>query len=207
MRSWALDTGRCFGYTAARTRGENSDAKNGERSSVCRGPVRWAIIRTPCGCGIGCRNLRRCIQDKRAALDYPHLRNNLSRSVKTFRCDAIRLTRMRHHHQTHGLNRWMIHGGMIVNHSRHGVRRLAAVALTFQARVAFAHERAEPGRSNNAGHQDSQENYRSCGSSRHFRKLYLRPYEMRKLVQGLSSQFPPTTRTTARDCPNPWKYA
>jgi len=32
----------------------------------------------------------------------------------------------------------MIHGGMIVSHSGHRVRRLIAVALTFRRRVAFA---------------------------------------------------------------------
>ena len=53
-------------------------------------------------------------------------------------------------------------------------RRLSA------RRVAFTHECADPGRSN-PGQQDRQENYRSCGSSRHFGKLYLRLYEMRKL--------------------------
>jgi hypothetical protein len=56
------------------------------------------------------------------------------------------------------------------------------VALTFCSRVAFAHECADPGRSNNPGQQDNQENHRSCGSSDHFGKLYRRLYEMRKLI-------------------------
>ena len=54
------------------------------------------------------------------------------------------------------------------------------MALGFRLRVTFAHERADAGRSI-SGEQDCQEHYRSCGSSRHFGKLYLRLYEMRKL--------------------------
>src|ERR1700687_1867722 len=68
-------------YTAARARGD-SDAKNAERASVCRGRVWWAAIRTPCGGEIGSRKLGRSIQDNSAPLDYRQLRNNLSRSVK-----------------------------------------------------------------------------------------------------------------------------
>src|SRR5882762_9647366 len=67
-----------LGYTAARTRGENSDAKNAERGGVCRGRVRWAVIRPPCGCVIRCRKLGRSIQYDRAGLDYRHLRNSSS---------------------------------------------------------------------------------------------------------------------------------
>jgi len=70
------------------------------------------------------------------------------------------------------------------------------VALTFRSRVAFAHECADPGRTN-PGEQDRQENYRSCGSSRHFGKLYLRLSEMRKLGNGSPqlriAQTPPST--------------
>ena len=58
------------------------------------------------------------------------------------------------------------------------------MALTLCSRVAFAHECADPGGSNNSGHQNCQDNYRSCGSSGHSRKLYLERYEMCKLRQG-----------------------
>jgi hypothetical protein len=51
-----------------------------------------------------------------------------------------------------------------VNHSRHAVRRLIAVALTFHSRVAITHECAGHGGSNNPGQQSSQENYRGCNS-------------------------------------------
>src|SRR5713226_3394602 len=140
------DAGRhqiaAFAMRLLARRSENSDAENAERRTVCRGRVWWAAVRTPCGCGIGWRKVGRSIQDDGAAFDYRHLRNTLSRSVKTFLCDAIRLTRMRHHYRTHGLKTWMINGGMIVSHSGHRVRRLIAVALTFRQRVAFAHEGA-----------------------------------------------------------------
>jgi len=69
---------------------------------------------------------------------------------------------------------------------------LTAVALTSCPRVTFAYEGADPSRGK-TGEQDRQENYRSCGSSRHFRKLYLRLHETRKPAQGLSSiEFPST---------------
>ena len=83
---------------------------------------------------------------------------------------------------------------MIVRHSRHRVRRLNAMALTLRSGVAFTHECAEPGRSKNPGQQNSQENYRSCGSSGHFPKLYLRLLEMRKLVRA----FPPSQQPFGR---------
>jgi len=72
-----------------------------------------------------------------------------------------------------------------VNHSRHSFRRLTAVLLTFRSGVAFTHECADPGRSNNPGQQNCQQKYRSCSCSGHVRKLYSRLYEMRKLVQEL----------------------
>src|SRR5258708_33358506 len=100
-------------------RRENSDAENAERRTVYRGRVWWAAIRTPCGCGIGSRKIIGSIQDDSATFNYRHLRNNLPRSVKTFRCDTIRLTRVRNLYQNRGLNTWMIHGGVIVSHSRH----------------------------------------------------------------------------------------
>jgi hypothetical protein len=78
----------------------------------------------------------------------------------------------------------MTHGGVIVNHCRHAVRRLTAVALKFPSRVASAHQCADPGGCN-PRQQCRQEKNRSCGSSRHVRKLYLRLYELRKLAQGL----------------------
>ena len=54
------------------------------------------------------------------------------------------------------------------------------MALAFHLHLTFAHERADAGRSI-SGEQNRHEHYRSCGSSRHFGKLYLRPGEMRKL--------------------------
>src|SRR6266567_772941 len=94
------DAGRhqiaAFAMRLLARRSENSDAENAERRTVCRGRVWWAAVRTPCGCGIGWRKVGGSIQDDGAAFDYRHLRNTLSRSVKTFLCDAIRLTRMRH---------------------------------------------------------------------------------------------------------------
>ena len=102
-------------------RRENSDAENAERRTVYRGRVWWAAIGTPRGCGIRSHKIGRSLQDDSATFDYRHLRNNLSRSVKTFRCDTIRLTRVRNHYRNHGLNTWMIHGGVIVSHSRHTV--------------------------------------------------------------------------------------
>ncbi len=170
---------RCYGE------GGNSDAKNAERGCVSAGRRGRAAIQNPCGRGIGHQKLGRSIQDYGGGLDYRHLRNNLSQNGETFRRDAIRLARLRHQQRTYGLNTWVIHSRVIVSHSGHGVRRLTAVALTFRSGVAFTHNCAEPGRSNNPGQQDSQENYRSCGFSGHFGKLYLRLYEMRKLVQGL----------------------
>jgi len=67
-----------------------------------------------------------------------------------------------------------------VNHSRHRIGRLNAMAWTLNSGVAFTHERAERGRRKNPSHHHTQENDRSCGSSGHFGKLYLRPYQMRK---------------------------
>src|SRR6266849_9031772 len=53
--------------------------------------------------------------------------------------------------------------------------------------MAFTHEGADSSRSNSPGGQNHQENDRSCSCSGHFRKLYPRPYGMRKLVEGLFS--------------------
>ena len=46
----------------------------------------------------------------------------------------------------------------------------------FRRCAPFAHECAESG-GRDPGQKERQENYRSYGSSRHFRKLYLRLYE------------------------------
>jgi hypothetical protein len=88
---------------------------------VCSGRGGGATIRTPCGCGIGWRKVGRSTQDDNASFYYRHLRNNLSRSVKTFRRGTIHLTRVRNPCWTHGLNTWMIHGRVIVSHSWHAV--------------------------------------------------------------------------------------
>jgi hypothetical protein len=181
MRSQAIDTSRCFGYAVARRRWRNSDAKDVEGSRICRRRSGGTTIRTP-RCGTGRQKLDRSIQDHGAALDCRHLWENLSQRVETFGGDTIRLTRWRHHHQTHGLKRWTIHGGVIVNHSRHSTRGLTAVGLNFRLGVAFTHEYAEPSRSKNPAKENNQEYARRCGSRGHFSKLYLRHYEMRKLV-------------------------
>jgi hypothetical protein len=149
----------------------DSDAKDAERGSRCRG--RWAAIRTPCAPGIGRRELGPNIQEDNATLDYRHLRDNISRNVQAFRRDAIRPARLRNQHRALGLNVWVIHGCVIVSHSRHGVQSLTAVALSLHSRVAFTPESANPGGSNNPSQQNSQENYRSCGSSSHFSKFTL----------------------------------
>jgi hypothetical protein len=161
---------------------------------MCRGRSGWATVQTPCGVEIGGQKLGRSTQDDGTAPHYRHRRNNFSPNVEAFSRDAVSLARLRHQHRTLGLNVWMIHGRMIVGHSRHAVGRLTAVALTFRSCVAFAHESADPAWSN-PGEQDRQQNYRSCGSSRHFGKLYLRVYEMRKLAQEPSSTGVFLTRT------------
>ena len=126
-----------------------------------------------------------CIQDYGGSrLNYSHLRNNSPRSVETFRRDAIGLTRLRQHHQTHSLNRWRIHAGRTMNHPRHRICRLNAMTRTFNSGMAFTHERAERGWGENPSHHHTQENDRSCGSSGHCSKLYLRPYGMRKFGQS-----------------------
>jgi len=136
---------------------------------------------------IGWRKLGRGIQRDRAALDFRHLRHSPSRNVETFRRDAIQLTRIRHYYQTHVRKTLVIHGRATVAHSRHCVGGLTAMALSLHSGVSFTHERADSGGGNNPGQQNSQENYRSCGSWGHFGKPYIRLYQMRKLVQELSS--------------------
>ena len=165
--------------------GGNSNAKDGKRRSLRRGRSGWAAVQTPGGAEIGSQKCGRSTQDDGTAPDYRHLRNNFSPNAGAFRSDAVRLARLRHRHRTHGLDTWMIHGRVMVSHSRHAVERLSAVAPTFRSSAAFAHECADPGRSD-LGEQDRQENYRSCGSS-HFRKLYLTLYETRKPARELSS--------------------
>jgi hypothetical protein len=163
MRSQAIDTSRCFGCAVARRRGRNSDAKDVERSRVCRRRSGGTTVRTP-RCGTGCHKLGRSIQDHGAALDCRHLWDNLAQSVATFRGDTIRLTRWRHHYQIHALNRWTIHGGVIMNHPRHSVRGLTAVGLNCGLGVALTHEYAEPSRSKNPAKENNQKYARRCGS-------------------------------------------
>ena len=103
----------------ARRREGNSNAKNGKRRSMCRGPDGWVAVETP---GIGAIDGQKrghSTQDDDTAPDYRHLRHNFSPNVEAFRCEAVRLARLRYDHRTHGLNSGMIHGGMIVRHSRH----------------------------------------------------------------------------------------
>lgn len=68
------------------------------------------------------------------------------------------------------------------------------MTLALRSGAALTHQRADPGRSNCTGQQGSQENCRSCDSSNHVEKLYLRFYEMRKPVPGFSSSNPPLDR-------------
>jgi hypothetical protein len=145
-----------------------------------RGRRGWAAIETPCGGEIEGQKLGCSTQDDGTAADFRHRRSNFSPNVEPFRNDAVRLAQLRHQHRTYGLNTWMIHGGAIVNHSRHALWRVTAVALAFRLHLTFAHERADAGRSI-SGEQNRHEHYRSCGSSRHFGKLYLMLCEMRKL--------------------------
>ena len=149
--------------------------KNAEGGTACSGRGGRAAIRTPCGRRIRRHKLGGGFQGYRACLDYRQLRDNLSRNVETFRDDAICLARLRHHYQTRALKSWVIHGRVTVVHSWHRVRRLTAMALSLHSVVSFTHERADPGGSNNPGQQNSQENYRSCGSSGHFPNSTLRP--------------------------------
>jgi len=142
---------------------------------VCRGRGGRAAIRTPCGRRIRPHKLGGGFQDYRACLDYRQLRDNPSRNVETLLGDAICLARSRHNYQTCVLKSWVIHGRVTVVHSWHRVRRLTAMALSLQSGVSFTHERADPGGGNNPGQQNSQENYRSCGSWGHFPNCTLRP--------------------------------
>jgi len=57
--------------------------------------------------------------------------------------------------------------------------------LTLRSGMAFTHQRAHACWGQYSGHEHSQKHDRRCGSVGHFRKLYLRPHEMRKLEQGL----------------------
>jgi hypothetical protein len=171
------------------SRRENLDAKNAERCSVCRGRVWWARVQTPCGREIGRQKRGRSTQVDGTAPGCCHLRNGFSPTVEVFRRHAARWARSRLQHHTHGLNAWIIHGGVIVSHSRHRVRRLNAMALILRSRVAFTYESAEPGRSKNPGHHDRENCYRSCGSLHHSLKLYSKWTRCTNLVQrqpGLS---------------------
>src|SRR5216683_3960740 len=101
---------RCCGYTVARRRGGNSNAKDGKRRSTCRESSRWAAVQTPCDGELGGQKLGRGTQDDGTAPDHRHLRNNFSPNVEAFRRNAVRLTRLRHQHCTHGLTTWIVHG-------------------------------------------------------------------------------------------------
>jgi hypothetical protein len=185
MRGQATSS-RCFGQAATNKERENSDTKDAERSRRCRGWEGWTAVRTPCGRGIGPQKRGRGIQDDKAVVDYRYLRNNLSRKVRPFRRWATRPARLRGQHRALGLNRWVIHGGVMVHHSWRAVGRLAATALTFRSRMPFTHQCANPDRTDNPGQQNREENYRNCGSLQHFLKLYLRPNEMHKRGRGVS---------------------
>jgi len=154
---------------SARRRGD-SDAKYAEGRRVRSGR---AAIRTPYGCRIGRQEFAFCIHDCEPGPVYRHLRNDLSRKVETVSRDANRQAGLRQQHQTLGPNSWEIRRRVMVGHSRHGIRRLNAVALTFRPEVASTHECADPGRNNNPN-QQSQEKYRSCSSSDHAGELYLK---------------------------------
>ena len=112
---------RGLGYSAVRGKWRNSDAKDEKRRCMDRERSGWSAVQTPRGGETGGQKLGRTIQDYRRRLDYGHLRNNLPRSVETFRGDTRRLAGSRNRHKTHGLNCRMIHGGMLVNHSRYRV--------------------------------------------------------------------------------------
>ena len=158
-----------------------------------RGRRGWAAVETPCGGEIEGQKLGCSTQDDGAAPDRRHLRNNFSPNAEAFRRGAVCLAQLRRQHRAYGLNTWMILGGAIVNHSRHALWRVTAVALAFRLRLTLAHERADAGRSI-SGEQDRHEHDRSCGSSRHFGKLYLRPREMRNLVIGSMTRYSSTIR-------------
>ena len=66
---------------------------------------------------------------------------------------------------------------MVVNHSRHRIRRLNAMTRTLRSGVAFTLECADSVGSNSPGEQNSQENYRACGSWCHFPTVPYRPRE------------------------------
>jgi hypothetical protein len=106
--SQAIDIKSLLGYAAARGTGGNSDAKDAERGSGCRGW--WAAIRTPYAPGIGRQEFGLNIKDDRAVLDYRHLRDNISRNFQAFRGDTIRPARLGHQHRNLGVNAWVIHG-------------------------------------------------------------------------------------------------
>src|SRR2546429_2258789 len=114
-------TSRCVGYAASRRRGEKSDAKNAERDTVCSGRGGRGAMQNPYGGEIGSQKLARRPQDDGTAPDHCHLKNNISPNVDAFCRDTVRLARLCHQHRTHGVNIWMIHGRVIVNHSRHAV--------------------------------------------------------------------------------------
>ena len=181
---WNLDRGEIdgqageietlLGYSTARGKWRNSNTKDGKRRNMCGGRSGWAAIQTPYGGCIRGQKVDRSIENNSLAVDRPNLGNNLPRCVETFRYDAIRLARLRHHGPIDDLNRWRIHGGMVVNHSRHRICRLNAMTPTFNSGMALTHNRTERGRRKNPSHQRNQENDRSCGSSGHLGKLYLR---------------------------------
>src|SRR5581483_1271205 len=120
-RCTARQSNQAAALGASRGRSENSNAKDGERRSTGVGENGRTAVQPPCAGEIRDERVGRSIQDYGDGLNHSHLRNNLPRNVKTFRSDTVCLARMRHHYQIHDLRRWRIHGGMVVNHSRHRI--------------------------------------------------------------------------------------
>ena len=130
---------------------------------MCNGGFGGSTVNTSRRCKIGRQISGGNVKGSWGALCWRQLENCLPGNSQSFGRKAIRLTGWRHHHRTHCLNSHVAHCRVIVNHPRHRVWRLTAVALTFHLRVAYTHECAGPCRSRHPGQEDRQKNYRSYG--------------------------------------------
>lgn len=113
--------------------GEASDTKNAVSRAACRGKRGRAATQTPCGLEIGSQKLEGRVQRHGAGLDYGHLRYNLYRNAEPFSRGTICLARLRLDYESHVPDRGVMHGGMIVTHSRHRVRILTAAVVSLRS--------------------------------------------------------------------------
>lgn len=163
--SQATDITSLLRYTATGEEwGRKSNTQDVERGNGNGVGFGGSTIRKSRRCKVGRQQLGCNAKGRRSALYWRHLENSLSGNNQSFGREAIRLAGLRPHHRTHCLNRRMVHCCVMVSHCRHGLRRLAAVALTFRSLVAYTHQCASPSGSCHPGQKDRQKHYRSCGS-------------------------------------------